>query len=106
MATKQSSKFSILLEFGQSSRVIKTDIRLDEDLLEKELQKVEPNIKLVINKQGLSSNSKEKLIFLQRLSSQWGQYVDVDDVEEIENGDRLKALVYKHPASSCSDVSG
>ena len=95
-----------LLEFGQSTRIITTDLgygRLEE-FLQRELRKLDSKVKLVVRGQP-DVSSFEKPVFLQRFSSEWNQYVDVTDVIEIATKDRLKAVPYKLPGCSGSTVS-
>ena len=66
------------------------------NVLEKELQKVAPGVKLVL---GCNvKNSRDELL-LQRYSKEWEDYVDVIDVIEIDKGDRLRAVPVPVPSS-------
>lgn len=89
----------MLLEFGQSCRVLSTDVGYNKlaEYLEEELKKVNPAIKLVFDRKNPGEIKSEKPVFLQRFSSEWQQFVDVIDVIEIANNDRLKALPIKCP---------
>ena len=100
-----ASSLRVLLEFGQSSRVISTDCCESEleEFIEKELRKLDPSIKLVFDPHGKSDlKGCERPVFLQRYSPEWKQFVDVVNVREIENKDRLKAVPIKLPLNSVS----
>lgn len=101
-----SDSMNILLEFGQSSRVVTANGTLDElhEFLEGELKKLDPDVKLVIDSksQYQKKSECERPLFLQRFSSEWKQYVDVINVIEIKSGDRLKAVPFKWPANNVS----
>ena len=91
-------RMNFLLEFGQSSRAITADVAADKlpEFFERELRKLDPGINLVI---GIKSQQKakpeHKVLFLQRFSKEWKQFVDVIDVIELESGDRLKSVPFK-----------
>ena len=102
MPSKMSS-FFVLLEFGESKKQITipncdTDVPPKDllETLEGHLKRIYGSIRLVIDYGAQSSSSEsqraEATYILQRFSREWGEFVDVIDLVEIDNGDHLKAV--------------
>ena len=98
-----AQKTSVLLEFGESKKLISIpNCDADEapedllDTLEGHLKRIDSNIRLVIDYAAQSSSSESQragaTYILQRFSREWGEFVDVIDLVEIDSGDHLKAV--------------
>lgn len=106
MGSKMSApkSFFVLLEFGESKKQISIpnwdaeDVAPEDllDTLEGHLKRIDGNIRLVIDYGAQSSSSESQragaTYILQRFSREWGEFVDVLDLVEIDNGDHLKAV--------------
>ena len=98
--------FSVLFEFEESKKQISIpNCDTEEvpenllDILGDHLKRIDSNIRLVIDYGARRSSSSESqrggaTHILQRLSGQWGQFVDVIHLVEIGKGDHLKAVPF------------
>ena len=83
------------------------------DMLGDHLKRIDSNIRLMIDYGARRSSSSKSqrggaIHILQRLSGQWGQFVDVIHLVEIGNGDHLKAVPFPRtvaePSNSCINI--
>ena len=100
----------MLLEFGESKKQISVpNFDADEtpedllDILEGHLKRIDGNIQLVIDYGAQSSSNESQragaTYILQRFSREWGEFVDVIHLVEIDNGDHLKAVPLPQPVT-------
>ena len=98
-----AQKTSVLFEFEEQKKQISIPNcdteEVPEDLLDILVKRIDGNIRLVIDYGARRSSSSESqrggaTHILQRLSEQWGQFVDVIHLVEVGNGDHLKAVPF------------
>ena len=102
------SAFTVLLELQQSKKQVRIPSDLCEvtddflKILETHLKRIDNRLRLVIDYSDCSESHRDVTYILQRHSKEWGHFVDVEHLREIDNGNHLRAVPF--PRSTLSDA--